>query len=554
MRSTPRRFKQEGLYLALAATLAAAPLAQAAPRGDAALAGAATAQARELIARHAGALRASAADAFEARDLVIDRDGTQHARFARSYQGLRVIGGDVVVKSQRGELKSTQLTLRSAERPSLKPAIGKDQAAVEAGARFNGRVSRVYGNELVVYARGARPVLAYEVTLQGDETATHSGFVTYYVNAADGRVLDVQDQLQTAAAVGTGNSFYYGSLSLPTDKKSATKFDLIDTTRGNGSVYDAKGAAISNLFDILAATAGATLFSDTDNVWGNGTLGDRATVATDIHYGVGATWDYFKNVHGRLGLYNDNKGIKSYAHTNFKRTDGSTTGVNAAYFALTKVMFYGDGDAARGYGPIVGLDVAGHEMSHGVNAATANLAYSGDAGGLNEANSDILGTLVEFYANHPNDPGDYRIGEIMRTGGLSFRDMYNQGADGKSFNCYIGGAGFDPNLAAGGIHDPHYTSGVANRMAYLAIEGAVTPAGTTLTPAQLVCNGDTGIVGIGRDKFGKIWYRALTTKFTSSTTYPQARAATLAAAAELYGAGSPEQNAIARAWSAANVN
>jgi Zn-dependent metalloprotease len=192
-------------------------------------------------------------------------------------------------------------------------------------------------------------------------------------------------------------------------------------------------------------------------------------------------------------------------------------------------------------------------MSHGVNAATANLAYSGDAGGLNEANSDIFGTLVEFYANNPADPGDYRIGEIMRTGGLAFRDMYNQGVDGKSFNCYIAG-GFDPNLGAGGIHDPHYTSGVGNRFFYLVSEGAVVPAGSGLTPAQLVCNGDTGIVGIGRDKAGKIWYRALTTKFTSSTSYPQARAATLAAAAELYGAGSPEQNAVARAWSAANVN
>ena len=157
----------------------------------------------------------------------------------------------------------------------------------------------------------------------------------------------------------------------------------------------------------------------------------------------------------------------------------------------------GDGDHGATILPLIALDVAGHEMSHGVNAATANLAYSGDAGGLNEANSDILGTLVEFYANNPADPGDYRIGEIMRTGGLSFRDMYNQGADGKSFNCYIGGAGFDPNLAAGGIHDPHYTSGVANRAFFLFAEGVTPQAGFSYTKAQLVCNNDTTIAGIG---------------------------------------------------------
>ncbi|MBX9400926.1 M4 family metallopeptidase [Lysobacter sp. BMK333-48F3] len=534
--------------LAIAAALLVAGSAHAAD-----LKSATAAQARGLIGQHLATVQAAADDAFQVRDTLIDRDGTGHVRFERSYRGLRVIGGDLVAKTQRGQLRSAQLTLRSAQRPSLTARIGRDAAAIEAGARFDGKLAQVHRNELVIYARGAQPVLAYEVVLQGEDTRKHSGFVAYYVDAMSGKVLDAQDQLQTAAAVGTGKTFYYGNLSIATDQKSATKFDLIDTTRGNGAVYDAKGAAISNLFDILFATWGATLFTDTDNTWGNNALSDRATVATDIHYGVGATWDYFKNVHGRNGLYNDGVGIKSYAHTNFKRADGSTTGVNAAYFALTKVMFYGDGDAARGFGPIVGIDVAGHEMSHGVNAATANLAYSGDAGGLNEANSDIFGTLVEFYANHPNDPGDYRIGEIMRSGGLAFRDMYNQGVDGKSFNCYIPG-GFDPAQGAGGAHDPHYTSGVGNRFFYLLAEGAVVPAGSGLTPAQLVCNGDTSIAGIGRDKAGKIWYRALTTKFTSSTSYPQARAATLAAAAELYGAGSAEQTAVARAWSAAAVN
>lgn len=491
-------------------------------------------------------------DGFIAKDTVVDADGTEHVRFDRTYRGLRVIGGDTVVTSKRGLMKSAQMTLRTKLRPSLTARIGKDDAAVEAGARFNGKVLQVFGNELVVYARGARPVLAYEVTLQGDDTRRHSGFVTYYVDANSGKVLDLQDQIQTAAAVGTGKSYYYGNLSISTDQKSATKYDLIDTTRGGGSVYDAKGATVSNVFDILLATLGATLYTDSDNVWGNNTTSDRATVATDIHYGVGVTWDYFKNVHGRTGLYNDGKGIKSYAHTTFRTASGGTSGVNAAYVALFKSMFYGDGDASRGYGPVVAIDVAGHEMSHGVNAATANLAYSGDAGGLNEANSDIFGTLVEYYTNNAADPGDYRIGEKLRTDGAALRDMYNQAADGRSFNCYITG-GFDPNQSDG-AHNPHYTSGVANRFFYLLAEGAVVPAGSGLTPSQLVCNGDTAITGIGRDKAGKIWYRALTTKFTSSTTYPQARALTLEAASELYGAGSAEYATVARAWSAANVN
>lgn len=544
--------KRLGLALAVAA-IVAAPAASAAQPVQAGARALAMDQARGLVASHLSALQGDAQDRFEARDALVDADGTEHVRFDRRYRGLRMIGGDVVVKSQRGQLRSALLTLRSTQRPSLTPRLSADAAAVEAGARFAGRVDKVYSNELVVYARGKQPLLAYEVTLQGADTRAHSGLVKYYVDAASGKVLDAQDLIQTAAATGAGKSFYYGDLSISTDQKSATKFDLIDTTRGSGSVYDAKGGVVSGLFDIFSTTSSATLFTDTDNTWGNNAVSDRATLAVDIHYGVGVTWDYYKNVHGRSGLAGDGKGVKSYAHTNFKTSTGATTGANAAYVDLVKSMFYGDGDASRNVGPVVGLDVAGHEMTHGVTAATSKLAYSGDAGGLNEASSDIFGTLVEFYANNARDPGDYRIGEVMRANGAAFRDMYNQAVDGKSFNCYPAG-GFDPSQGAGGAHDPHYTSGVGNRLAYLAIEGATVPAGSGLTQAQLVCNGDTGIAGMGRDKFGKIWYRALTAKFTSNTTYPQARAATLAAATELYGANSAEYNTLARAWSAVNVN
>ena len=82
----------------------------------------------------------------------------------------------------------------------------------------------------------------------------------------------------------------------------------------------------------------------------------------------------------------------------------------------------------------------------------------------------------------------------------------------------------------------------------------MNPAGFSYTPAQLVCNGNTAITGIGRDAAQRIYYRALTVYFTSATTYPQARAKTLQAAADLYGSGSTQYNAVAAAWSAVNVN
>ena len=57
----------------------------------------------------------------------------------------------------------------------------------------------------------------------------------------------------------------------------------------------------------------------------------------------------------------------------------------------------------------------------------------------------------------------------------------------------------------------------------------------------------------GRAKAEKIWYRALTTKFTSGTKYAAARTGTLAATADLYGSGSAEYAAVNRAWAAINV-
>lgn len=534
------------LVLAVAAA-ASATVAHAGPPAARALA---MKQAQSLISAQSGALKADSEDTFEARDAVVDADGTEHVRFDRRWRGLSVVGGDAVVKVSRGKLAAASLSLRSALRPSGKARLSKDDAAVEAGTRFAGRVDKVYSNEAVVYARGAKPVLAYEVILAGADTDRHSGLVKYYIDAASGRTLSVEDLVQTAAAVGTGKSYYYGALSLATDQKSATKFDLIDTTRGGNNVLDANGATVTGLDALFLF---GSQFTDADNVWGNHATTDRATLAADIHYGVGVTWDYYKNVHGRLGLANNNKGIRSFAHVNFKTKAGETTGANAAYVGLTNAMYYGDGDASRNLGPVVGLDIAGHEMTHGVTSATAKLSYSGDAGGLNESASDIFGTLVEFYANNPNDTGDYVIGDKIGLNGRVIRRMYDQASDGKSFNCYPAG-GFDPAQASGGIHDPHYTSGVGNRFFYLLAEGATVPDGSGLAADQLVCNGDTAIAGIGRDKAGKIFYRALTTKFTSNTSYPQARTLTLQAAAELYGAGSAEHTAVARAWSAANVN
>jgi Zn-dependent metalloprotease len=253
----------------------------------------------------------------------------------------------------------------------------------------------------------------------------------------------------------------------------------------------------------------------------------------DAAYGAAATFDYYKNVHGRNGIFNDGKGVQSRVHY------GSNY-VNA--FWDGKQMTYGDGDNVVA-GPLVSLDVAAHEMSHGVMSATANLTYSGESGGLNEANSDIMGTEVEFANSNANDPGDYLIGEEIMKDRPALRYMDKPSKDGNSADCWSSDVG---NL------DVHYSSGVANHFAYLLAEGSGAKTVNGVSYDSPTCNGST-VTGIGRDKLGKIWFRAVTVYMTSSTNYAGARTATLNAAKDLYGAGSAEYNAVAAAWSAVTV-
>ncbi|WP_426702187.1 PKD domain-containing protein [Rhodanobacter sp. Col0626] len=493
----------------------------------------------------------STGDQFEARDVIVDRDGTEHVRFERYFGGLHVIGGDLVTHTSAGQLKSASLALKTSTRPKLVPRIGVDQAIVEAGAAFSGTVASAVSEGLVIYATDGSPKLAYAIHVRGGRTdGVPVGNVTYYIDALNGELIGIDDHIETAQATGKGKSLTMGDVEITTDSANGG-FRLVDPLRGNGMTYDARNTPVNEQTGEFDHSV-PVLLTDADNVWGNNAVGDRASGAVDVHYGVAATWDFFEKAFGRHGIFDDGKGVVSYVHLGKNYNNAFWSGED---------MNYGDGNLAAGYLPLVALDVAGHEMSHGINQATANLGYYlvKDSGGLNEGNSDILGTLVEFSTNNPVSPGNYLIGENVVANNpnktKALRLMFKQDADGASYSCYPVGGFTKAQTAQSGKYDPHYSSGVANRFFYLLAEGAVVPAGfqSKYVAKDLVCNDNTNIVGIGREKAGNIWYRALTTRFVSNTDYPGARDATLAAAADLYGANSTEWKAVATAWSAVKV-
>ncbi|WP_422125595.1 M4 family metallopeptidase [Streptomyces caatingaensis] len=456
-----------------------------------------------------------------ARDVVKDADGTVHTRYERTYDGLPVLGGDLIVheaaSGARSVTKATEAsiavpTTTAAQAPDAARKSALTAAAAEKTAKPAGQSPRK-----VVWAAQGKPVLAYETVVTGVQKDGTPSELHVITDASNGKKLFQYEGVET----GSGTSSYSGTVPLDTTK-SGSQYQLADGKRGGHKTYDLN----------QGSSGTGSLFTNKTDTWGGG----RQTAGVDAHYGAALTWDFYKNTFGRNGIRNDGKAAYSRVHY-------GNGYVNAFWQDSCFCMTYGDGQGNKK--PLTAIDVAAHEMSHGVTAATAKLVYSGESGGLNEATSDIFGTAVEFYADNKTDVGDYLIGEKIDIfgNGKPLRYMDKPSKDGQSKDSWYSGLG--------GI-DVHYSSGPANHFFYLLSEGSGKKTINGVTYDSPTANG-VKVTGIGRDKAVKIWYKALTTQFTSNTNYAKARTGTLAAAASLYGNNSAEYKAVADAWTAINV-
>jgi Zn-dependent metalloprotease len=282
------------------------------------------------------------------------------------------------------------------------------------------------------------------------------------------------------------------------DGREIWRYDNLQTAR-NRSTYSANNG--SSLPGTLRRTESQALVGD-DPV-------------DDAHDHAGLTYDYYFTQHGRDSYNGSGATIVSTAHyrTNFGN----------AYWDGTQ-MVYGDGDAY--FYPLPGaLDVVGHELTHAVTERTANLVYSGESGGLNEATSDILAAAIESWSRGWAEDADvWLVGEdvVKPALGAALRYMDNPPADGFSIDNY---ANYTPST------DVHYSSGIANKAFYLMVQD----------PALDI------------QQAAAIWYRALVFYMTPSTTFAGAKTATLAAATDLHGAGSAQVGAVDLAWNGVGV-
>ncbi|MDF6018299.1 M4 family metallopeptidase [Streptomyces sp. JH34] len=465
------------------------------------------------------------------RDVVKDVDGTVHTRYERTYNGLPVLGGDLVVHETRagkaeGVTKATKATIKvSSLKATITAAKAEKQAVSAARDAGSEKTAADQAPRKVIWAATGKPTLAYETVvggLQDDGTPNELHVIT---DAATGEKLYEYQGIET----GTGKSLYSGTVTLNTTLSGST-YNLTDGTRGGHKTYNKAHASTSSA---------GTLFTDADDIWGTGAASSSTTdqtAAVDAAYGAQKTWDFYKSTFNRSGIKNN--GVAAYSRVHY-----GNAYVNAFWDDSCFCMTYGDGSGNTH--PLTSLDVAGHEMSHGVTSNTAGLNYSGESGGLNEATSDIFGTGVEFYAANSSDVGDYLIGEEININGdgTPLRYMDKPSKDGGSKDYWSSTLG---NL------DVHYSSGVANHFFYLLAEGSGSKTINGVSYSSPTYNGST-VTGIGRAKALQIWYKALTTYMTSTTKYSGARTATLSAASSLYGSTSTEYKAVAAAWTAVNV-
>jgi Zn-dependent metalloprotease len=145
--------------------------------------------AERLVEGRAAELKASTGDQFIRQPEISTPWGLQYVPYQRTYYDLPVIGGDFVVTTDaKGNARGINVAQRQPTDVNRHPVISKATAkrtatkAIYQGKPANGDPT------LVVYAGGAKPVLAWETIVQG----THDGEASrqqVYVDARSGKVV-----------------------------------------------------------------------------------------------------------------------------------------------------------------------------------------------------------------------------------------------------------------------------------------------------------------------------------------------------------------------------
>ncbi|PLT31644.1 peptidase M4 family protein [Peribacillus deserti] len=458
---------------------------------------------------------------LKVKDTQKDTLGMTHVRFNLAVNGVNVEGSEVVVHfNKNNEVVSVNGRINETitdDAVDTTASLSSNAALKKALSSVNAPDELTYEptSELVVFPFEGKNHTAYKVNVNfmGDEPG--NWFV--FVDAKTGEVIDKYnglmhaDEMKTQKGAGKGVHGEHRELHITQVKEpnSGTRFALADYAHENlGGIetYDAKNDNTSSN-DTLYVGNSAAFISDYDRA------------AVDAHYNSEKVYDYYLNEHGRNSLDGKGMAIISKVHYGTNYNNASWNG---------RWMTYGDGDGQFMTSLSAGLDVAAHEMTHGVITHSANLVYRNQSGALNESFADVFGALV--------DDSDWEMGEDIMApaakadGVTVLRSLSNPNSvvvSNEQRRSYSTNGGVYPDhmdefynmptsVDGGGVH---VNSSITNHAAYLIGQE------------------------LGREKLGKIYYRALTVYLTSNSDFSDARKAVVQSATDLYGEGSAEEAA-----------
>ncbi len=499
------------------------------------------------------------ADASDFRpfDTQTDALGQTHTRCQQFHKGIKVWGGQIILHEQAEKI--ILMNGRYFPSPSvtnLTPSITETQAIETVKAEVSKttpwrtldaqQLEMLGGNqavtELVIFHQDEQvnaPYLAYHITARPHLMSKFE----YFVDAQTGVVLSQYSSLcdiaggsvicnhpnhHHDATVSTSETTTQhaeeifdgpftanatnlaGTTSTINTYLSVGRYYLIDGSRPmfNPATASQLTTAIQDgaLYTLDAANRSpensnfnVDLISSTNNTWSNPT-------AVSAHFNGGEAYRYYKEKFNRNSI----NGRGGYVTSIINVAESNGSGMDNAFWD-GQYMYYGNG--SQFFTPLAkSLDVAGHEISHGVVQNTANLTYQGESGALNESFADVFGAMI--------DRANWTIGEgIIRNGSFptgALRDLSNPNNGGTR----LGDPGYQPaNVSQkytgtqdnGGVH---INSGITNYAFYLFANNA----------------------SVGKNIAEQVYYRALTTYLVASSKFIDCRSAVERACTDLYAA------------------
>jgi bacillolysin len=475
---------------------------------------------------------------FAIKNIITDRFSKTHIRLNQVYKGIPVYGAEVMVhlnKQGAGELFNGRYVTISNEIDTV-PGISSATAIEKATLHLNkgkekplrvpafGLIADYEKPEatLLIYRKKellTTFVLAYNVELFAED---HHRW-EYFIDASNGNVIRFfentchVDGAKTATALDLNNV----SRNINTYQIGSTYY-LLDASK---PMYD---PAKSQLPD---KSQGAILTIDMNYTYGDNQSFQHVVsnnnswnnpTAVSAHYNAGVAYEYYRQTFSRNSI--DGKGSTIISIINVP--DAETGGALDNAFWNGRFMCYGNGDVS--YKPLAGgLDVAGHEMTHGVVENTAGLEYDGESGAINESIADIFGAMM--------DDEDWLIGEdvvliqAFPSGALrSFSDPHNGGSS-------LSDRGYQPRnmdekyTGEEDNHGVHINSGITNYAFYKFAQA------------------------VGKEQAANIYYKALTDYLTKSSQFIDLRMAVIQAATDIHGAGSDQVTQAGLAFDAVGI-